>query len=133
MVESPSIKVTSSQLRINLSEPRLAADTRVLNMRRSQSMAPPIRHMTPKMEPAQMAIIWCVMSDTPSARKTLCGVSSPTAWPKKMAMMPMWNRLLASRMLALDSNWLESLFQVYCSRSKRITLPTRNTVSAMYG
>jgi hypothetical protein len=62
---------------------------------------------------------------------TLCGVSRPTAWPKKMAMMPMWNRLLPSRMLALESSWLESLFQEYCSRSKRRMLPSRNTLSAM--
>ncbi len=47
-----------------------------------------------------------------------------------MAMMPMWNRLLARRSPLFDSSWVESDFQVYCSRSNRSQLPARNIVPA---
>ena len=48
-------------------------------------------------------------------------------------MTPMWNRLLPNIIHLRDSSWLESDFQVYCSVSKRIQLPSMNTVKATYG
>jgi len=42
--------------------------------------------------------------------------------------MPTRKSLSAMRICLLLSNWLESDFQVYCSRSKRIKLPNRSTI-----
>ena len=57
-----------------------------------------------------------------------CGVNRPNRWPKKRNRIPAWNRLLPQRRLPLRSICDESLFQLYWFWSKRIRLPTRNTV-----
>ena len=51
-----------------------------------------------------------VQPSVPPRRVEGSGVSRPMKWPKKMAMTPMWNRLLDRRRLSLDNNWLESLW-----------------------
>ena len=88
-------------------------------------------HRTPNSAPAPMARDWCARSETPSANQTERGVRSPTKWPAKSAKTPMWKRLLPKRNCLRASNWLESAFQVYCSRSKRMRLPRKKTLSAM--
>jgi len=49
---------------------------------------------------------------------------------KKMPRTPMWNRFEPHCSCLRRSSCELSLFQVYCSRSKRIRLPTKNTVRA---
>ena len=59
---------------------------------------------------------------------TQIGVSRPTKWPTKITRMPTWNRLEPHISCRRRSSWLEPVRQVYCSRSKRSRLPSRNTV-----
>jgi len=57
----------------------------------------------------------------------------PKKWPKNRNSTPAWNRLLPQRSDPARSSCDESLFHVYWSRSKRIQLPTKNTVRHTYG
>ena len=98
--------------------------------RRCNSSEMPARHNRPAMPPLMMASICLLGVDRPRDSYSQCGVSSPAAWPKNRNRMPMWNKLLPSRNCLPRSSWLESLFQVYCSRSKRIRLPSRKMPSA---
>ena len=51
---------------------------------------------------------------------TQIGVSRPTKWPTKITRMPTWNRFEPHISCRRRSSWLEPVFQVYCSRSKRM-------------
>ena len=58
---------------------------------------------------------------------------NPNRCPKNTTSTPKWNRFEPQRNSPRRKSCDESLFHVYWSRSKRIRLPTKNTVSAMYG
>ncbi|MCY1186894.1 hypothetical protein D9M73_278080 [compost metagenome] len=96
------------RLSITLEEAR----TRGLNRRRQSSMPPPIAVSTPATPPKTMAMS-CLLPADMNGAYTQWGVSRPTRWPKKIARIPMWNRLLARRMCLVESIWLEPVFQVY--------------------
>ena len=91
-----------------------------------------MKHTAPATPPATMASI-CFCAGVMNSEYTAVGVSMPTAWPKNRNRMPAWNITLAQPRLPLRSIWLESLFQVYWSRSKRARLPIRKTARQMYG
>ncbi len=52
---------------------------------------------------------------------------------KKQAQHADVKQHAAQAQAAAMKSWLDSLFQLYCSRSKRIRLPSKKTLSAMYG
>ena len=87
-----------------------------------------MKHITPATPPTLIAIHCLKVCEMPSASKIQIGVSRPPKWPRKMTRMPTWNRLEPQVSCRLRNSWLDPLRHVYCSRSKRSTLPSRNTV-----
>ncbi len=83
---------------------------------------------TPETPPMPIAMPCLKLCEMPSISNTQIGVSRPKKWPRKMTRTPTWNRLEPHINCRRRSNWLEPLRQVYCSRSKRSRLPSRNTV-----
>jgi len=45
-------------------------------------------HKEPNAAPAEIATIWCIMSETPMAKNHECGVTSPAKCPKNKAITP---------------------------------------------
>ena len=131
--DRPSSKVSKIHTITSLSPAVVTARRRALPKRRASRIRMPARHRPPITPPAAMATPCFRLCDTPSVSHTQTGVSRPAAWPNSRPMMPMWNRILPKRRLPRCSSWLESDFHVYCSRSKRIRLPSKKTASAMYG
>ena len=113
MVSSPRHTCTTSNVRIMMSAKLLVARTRGLVNRRFSNSAPPISVIRPQAPPAIIAS-FCFTSIGRKASYIQCGVSMPRKWPAKMPIIPMWNRLDASRMPFLSSIWLEPARQLYC-------------------
>ena len=104
------------------------ARMRASNRRRCISSVMPTRQKMPAMPPTTIAISCLKPWRDAEASNTQIGVSRPTKWPKKITRMPTWNRFEPHISWRRRSSWLEPVFQVYCSRSKRSRLPSRNTV-----
>ncbi len=81
------------------------------------SIARPTKQISPAAPPARIAISCLTGASTPIACQTATGVSNPARWPKKMPRMPMWKRFDATRRWPRRSIWLDSLRQLYGSRS----------------
>jgi hypothetical protein len=77
--------------------------------------------------PPETIAISCLLPALMKGSYRKCGVSMPTLCPKNRNSTPTWNRLLPQRSWPWRSSCDESLFHVYCSRSKRIRLPSRKT------
>jgi hypothetical protein len=101
---------------------------RLSNRRRCASNAMPTKQNTPAAPPTTMASNCLKPCEMPSASNSQIGVSRPAKWPRKITSTPTWNRLEPHISWRRRRSWLEPLRQLYCSRSKRTQLPTRNTV-----
>ena len=130
MLVSPSTNVANIHSRIMMSIGLLVARMRGSVKRRCNRIEIPARQINPAMPPLIIASICLFGVDSPKLSYSQCGVSKPAACPKNRNRIPTWNRILPMRNCLLRNIWLESLFQVYCSRSKRIRLPRKNIASA---
>ncbi|MCY1547628.1 hypothetical protein D9M68_836970 [compost metagenome] len=130
MVARPSANCSHSRTSSTMSLVLELTRMRTSERRRCSRMLTPMKPSKPNRPPEIMAMS-CLAPAAMKGSYTKCGVSMPTLWPKNRNRMPTWNRLLPQRSCPARSSCEESLFQVYWSRSKRIRLPSRNTVRAM--